>query len=443
MIISLVAFANTEGGSVYVGVDDRDLAISSFTIVKESVQQWTNEIKNKTIPSIIPDVFQEEMNGVEVLVFEIKEFPIKPVAFRGRYYKRFKNANHQMSLLEISALHLKTFHTSWDYYPSSRYDLGAIDLEKVNRFIASSNEIRDTKIQDDPLTVLRKFEMIKENGQIANACHLLFSKNEVFDATISIGRFSTETSIKDSLVLRTDLFTEVEETLTFFRKHINKNYIITGDPKREERWEYPLEALREIVVNMIVHRDYQNPGDSIIKIFDHKIEFYNPGGLANGLTIAQLQSGRYTSFARNRKISDLFREAGIIEKYGSGVKRITDAFLNYGLLAPIFESLPNGFQVTVYGKVPETIAGGINGGVSGGINRGVNLETADVVNVDSKAIFSFIEKNPGVNVLLLMNHFEVPKRTVERWVKQLKDEHKIEFRGAPKTGGYWVVGCEK
>jgi ATP-dependent DNA helicase RecG len=102
------------------------------------------------------------------------------------------------------------------------------------------------------------------------------------------------------------------------------------------------------------------------------------------------------------------------------------------LSAPVFESLPNGFQVTVYANVPETIDVGVNGGV--------NLETADVVNVDSKAIFSFIEKNPGVNVLLLMNHFEVPKRTVERWVKQLKGEHKIEFRGAPKTGGYWVVG---
>ncbi|WP_081764658.1 RNA-binding domain-containing protein [Flavobacterium succinicans] len=222
VIISLVAFANAEGGSVYVGVDDNGFAGSSFKIGKESVQQWTNEVKNKTIPSIIPDVTHEEMNGVEVLVFEIKEFPIKPVAFKGRYYKRVKNANHQISLQEISELHLKTFNTSWDYYPSSRYDLGSIDLEKVNRFIASSNEIRDTKIQDDPLTILRKFELVKENGQIANACHLLFSKNELFDATISIGRFSTETSIKDSLVLQTDLFTEVEETLTFVRKHINK-----------------------------------------------------------------------------------------------------------------------------------------------------------------------------------------------------------------------------
>nr|WP_300979037.1 ATP-binding protein [Flavobacterium sp.] len=90
VIISLVAFANTEGGSVYVGVDDRGLAISSFTIGRESVQQWTNEIKNKTIPSIIPDVTLEEINGVEVLVFEIKNFPLNPWHLGGGIIKESK-----------------------------------------------------------------------------------------------------------------------------------------------------------------------------------------------------------------------------------------------------------------------------------------------------------------------------------------------------------------
>ena len=74
--------------------------------------------------------------------------------------------------------------------------------------------------------------------------------------TNSIDRFASETSIKGSLVVRTDLFNEVDVTLAFLKKHINKNYIITGDPQRIEKWEYPLEALREIVINMIVHRDY-------------------------------------------------------------------------------------------------------------------------------------------------------------------------------------------
>jgi len=65
----------------------------------------------------------------------------------------------------------------------------------------------------------------------------------------------------------------------FVKKHLNKGYIITGNPQREERWEYPLDAIREIVINMIVHRDYRSSSDSIIKIFNNRIEFFNPGGL--------------------------------------------------------------------------------------------------------------------------------------------------------------------
>ena len=225
VIITLVAFANASGGKVYIGLDDNGVVVSNFFLKKESVQQWLNEIKNKTIPSIIPDVIFEEADENTILAFGIQEFPVKPVSFKGRYYKRIENANHQMNLQEISNLHLKTFNTSWDYYPSPHYGLDAIALEKVSQFVFNSNQIRENQIQDDPITVLRKFEMLKDNGQIANGCYLLFAKNDVFDATISIGRFATETSIKDSLVLRTDLFTEVDATLTFLKKHIKKGIL--------------------------------------------------------------------------------------------------------------------------------------------------------------------------------------------------------------------------
>lgn len=77
----------------------------------------------------------------------------------------------------------------------------------------------------------------------------------------------------------------IDSTLQFLVKHLNKRYIITGNPQREERWDYPLDALREIIINAIVHRDYSNSSDSVIKIFDDKIEFFNPGRLLGSLTI--------------------------------------------------------------------------------------------------------------------------------------------------------------
>lgn len=158
VIITLVAFANASGGKVYVGLDDNGAAVSSFFVKKESVQQWLNEIKNKTIPSIIPDVIFEEVEGNTILVFGIQEFPVKPVSFKGRYYKRIENANHQMNLQEISDLHLKTFSTSWDYYPSPHYGLDAIALDKVSQFILRSNQLRENQMKT---TRLRYFANLK------------------------------------------------------------------------------------------------------------------------------------------------------------------------------------------------------------------------------------------------------------------------------------------
>jgi ATP-dependent DNA helicase RecG len=107
----------------------------------------------------------------------------------------------------------------------------------------------------------------------------------VFHASIQLGRFSSPIDIKDGMAVHIDLFSEVTAVMDFLKKHLNKAFIITGQPLREERWQYPLEALREIVINMIVHRDYQHTGDSVIKIFDNYIEFFNPGPLPNLLKI--------------------------------------------------------------------------------------------------------------------------------------------------------------
>lgn len=151
------------------------------------------------------------------------------------------------------------------------------------------------------------------------------------------------------------LISEVEAVMDFIKKHINKAYIITGNIQREERWDYPLDAVREIVVNAIVHRDYRDASDSVIKIFDDRIEFYNPGKLPEGLSIEKLLSGDYISTIRNKKIAEIFKEADMIEKYGSGIGRILDEFEEHGLPAPKFEEIGNGFRATAFKSTPQKI----------------------------------------------------------------------------------------
>jgi ATP-dependent DNA helicase RecG len=118
VIESVSAFANTKGGKVYIGVDDFGQPIPSFFVGKESVPKWINEIKNKTQPSIIADIESEQLLGIEVICIRVNEFPIKPVACKGRYYQRVNGANHQLNAIEITNLSLQSLQLSWDSYPA-------------------------------------------------------------------------------------------------------------------------------------------------------------------------------------------------------------------------------------------------------------------------------------------------------------------------------------
>lgn len=428
-IESLVAFANTKGGKVYIGVDAKGIPLSGFKIGEETLQQWLNQIKVKTQPAIVPDVNFKKLKGTIIVELYIPEFPIKPVSFKGRYYKRVENSNHQLSLQEISNFHLQTFNNSWDNYFTNTHTLTTISFDKVTAFIKSMEKVRQIPLSDDPLTVLYKYELIKDD-KISNACGLLFGNKDIFSAAIELGRFSSPDLIKDGMTSRSDLFNQVEEVLSFVRKHTNKEFIITGQAQREERWQYPPEAIREIVINMIVHRDYRHYGDSTVKMFDDYIEFFNPGALPEDLSVEQLLSGRYVSQSRNKKIAAMFKEAGLIEKYGSGIRRIRNAFIAYGLKEPVFENFQYGFKVTVFSKVGDRVG------------DKVGDEVGDALPItlteNQEKILSLLKEQPSLSARQLSSIIDLSQRKVEENVKKLKETGKLTRIGNNKKG-HWRV----
>ena len=166
-IVTINAFANTKGGIVIIGVDDHKKPIG-VDVKKETLQNWLNEIRNKTHPSIIPDIEIFYLENKKIVSISVKEFPIKPVSVKGKYFKRHNNSNHQLSLQEISDLYLQTFNASWDNYLTSQYTIENISEKKVNHFIEQVNENKEIPINDDTFTVLKKFELVKDAG-ITNA----------------------------------------------------------------------------------------------------------------------------------------------------------------------------------------------------------------------------------------------------------------------------------
>lgn len=282
-IVSLTAFANTNGGRVFVGIGDKG-KVYGVSINSESVQNWVNEIKSKTTPSIIPDVEVLSVEGQTIVILSIAEFPVKPVAVKGRFYKRIQNSNHLMNTNEISLLHLQSLQISWDAYPYSGAELEDIDFNKVSQFIKRVNNSGRFNLDKPEVNALNKLSLIKE-GTPTNAAMILFSRNNL-RYNVHVGRFKTPSFIIDDRIINGGLFEVVEHTMRYILGQIKVAFEISGTKtQRKEIFEYPIPALRELVLNAIVHRDYTSPVDIQIKIFDNSITIFNPGKLYGNITI--------------------------------------------------------------------------------------------------------------------------------------------------------------
>ena len=410
-IVALVAFANTSGGSVYIGVNDRGVAVG-VTLSPEAVRTWVNEIKSKTAPSLVPSSAILHVDGRTVVLLHVPEFPVKPIALQGRYYRRSGRANHVMSFSELTELYLQTFASSWDYYIDDQHGLEDISLEKVAKFARAVNPDQS----EDPLRVLRKMELVRD-GKISKAAYLLFATDYASITDVQIGRFKGSTTIIDSLSLNADLFSEVDAMLAFIKKHLMISYVITGKAKRDEVFDYPVEAIREIVLNMVVHRDYRESGLSVIKIFDGRIEFFNPGGLSSGLTVQKLLSDDYSPTSRNKLIALAFKEAGLVERFGSGIHRIVASCKRHGGSKVVFTSDSQGFKV---------------------ILSKTDLKT-DLKTGEWKAVLlRLMKNNPSITLPEIANQMGKGITVTKGYVATLKRE-KCVHRVGGKKGGRWEV----
>jgi len=137
VIISLSAFANTKGGKVILGVDDSGV-VKGIKLGKETEQKYLNEIKTSTYPQLIPNSDIHEVDGKTILVFQISEYPVKPVACKNRYYKRVKNSNHLLSLEEIVDLRQQSLDISFDAHRVEE-SLSSLDTAAMEVFMKQVN----------------------------------------------------------------------------------------------------------------------------------------------------------------------------------------------------------------------------------------------------------------------------------------------------------------
>ena len=184
---------------------------------------------------------------------------------------------------------------------------------------------------------------------------------------------------------------------------------------------------------MVIHRDYRLSSDSIVKVFDDRIEFYNPGRLPDSISVEDLLSNNYKSTPRNKMIADFCKSIGLIEKYGSGIRRIVEYFKDAQLPRPEFRNISDGFMVTVFARKDVNVS--VN--VPDDPDNVPDKVPDDLNNRMDKIVF-VIGQNNGILLQELADIFKVSKRTIRRDIEKLKLEGKLKRVGGEKTG-HWEI----
>lgn len=235
---------------------------------------------------------------------------------------------------------------TWDSV-SSGLNFSDIENSIVGKFKNfAKNRIPNITVLDSIEKVFANLNLFDENKNLSNASILLFGKKpqiKFIAAKIRIGRFKASTEITDTIIIEGNLFEQLEAAIDAIKKHLNIRFEIKGI-QRKDIWDYPIEVLREAVINALIHRDYSSSSEIQIKIYDDKIWLWNPGKLLPEITIEDLKK-EHSSYPRNPLIANVFYLAGFIEKWGSGTKRMVELCKEQGLPEPEYREEQGGFSV--------------------------------------------------------------------------------------------------
>ncbi|OQX56402.1 MAG: transcriptional regulator [Candidatus Cloacimonas sp. 4484_209] len=339
----LSAFANTEGGSVIIGVSKTG-KIKGINLSNKELERLTEKIVGKLV--IHPDIEIEKIKGKKILKISVQKSRI-PVSFDGKYFERVGNTTREMKPERLRQFFLKG--TNWDSIINEDAKFNEIDEETVKMFIRMGRAKGRLRVFDENTDIKTLFEHLKlsNKDKLTNAAIILFGKDPqkyFLNAALRVIRLKNEiTPIGDRLI-DGNLFRQVVEGEEAIKNFLGVRYEIKK-LVREEIWDYPLPAIREALINALIHRDYFRWNvQTQIKIFDDYIWFYNIGGLPEGITLEQLKEP-HSSVPRNPLIVHIFYLAGLIEEMGTGIERIMEAMSRAGLPEPEFKEEMGGFSV--------------------------------------------------------------------------------------------------
>ena len=479
----ICGFANAVGGTIFIGKDD-DGAVTHLENYKLLMEALPNKIRENL--GIICDVNLHDEGGKKYIQIRVNPYSV-PVSLRGRYYYRSGSSKMEMTANTLNEFLLKKAGKTWDDVIEEGASLSDIDENSIKTFIKDA--LKSGRMPNDigELSTTELLEKIRllDHGKLKRAAIILFGKdpNRFYpNIKVKIGRFGVNDAdlrfqeVEEGNIM--ELLKTVPNQLNykFFTKPIDFEGLL-----RIEKDEYPVAAIREMLLNALVHRSYM--GSMVqMRVYDNKLTLWNEGVLPEGMELESLKR-HHISRPRNPLIADVCFKAGYIDSWGRGTLKIYEACKEMGLPEPEITSLDGGILVTVFKKITQSPTDQTNDSVDDQAGTMKSIEElqkefgllSDRITLGKEKNIAFLRNNYGVfteeirkkygrnteeirkkygrNAIDILMLFmlqpsirakdiavilELATSTIEKVIAKLKDDKVMEREGSTKSG-YWKI----
>lgn len=336
---TVVAFANTEGGRIYIGINDNG-SVQGIENADATMLRITNMIRDSIRPDVtmFTECTVKNMDGKSVVVLTVQRGTARPYYLTGKGIRPegvyVRQSASSVPASETAILNMIK-ETSGDRYEDARSVNQQLTFEKAENYFAK----RNLPFGDQQK---RALNIIGSDGTYTNL-GMLLSDQCVHTIKLAVFDGSIKSVFRDRKELSGSLLTQLEDAYSYIDQFNRTRAEFDGLDRIDKR-DYPREALREALLNAITHRDYSFSGPTLISIFDDRIEFITIGGLVRGLTFADIMLG--VSALRNQNLANVFYRLKLIEAYGTGILKINESYADCAV-KPQFEVTDNAFKITL------------------------------------------------------------------------------------------------
>jgi ATP-dependent DNA helicase RecG len=419
-LATLCAFANGVGGGVMtIGIRDNGEVIG-VDDPQGLLKVIPDDIRNKL--GIVASVEPVIINGKTCITITVEKGD-RHIDLDGVFYKRVGNTTQRVTGEELRAWILEDAKMTWTDLPS-KAGIDSVSEEAVKHFV-DAGKTADRLPQDlgyDKRTILERFDLIGKNGKLTNAGWLLFgqdSSNDHDGTFVKIGEFSDDGELRREdrifvpVIMQPDAVMDV-----LYEKYIPGLYEYEG-ARRYVVFRYPKKAVREALVNAIVHKKYDDFEPITVRVDPNELSIYNSGPLPEGWTVEDLKNP-HKSIRRNKTMAEVFHKAGYVEAWGKGIGLIRKVCKENGNPDPAFNVRQGGLDTRF---LP---------------NKTINipLKLPSGLNENEFKICELINENREITVPEIIERLKISKSTVKRTFRSLTEKG-IIMRVGPNKGGSW------